>query len=296
MKTKYNLYSITLDVPFQCPILSVAPSDSVPDVTIIEDNVPLSLENAVLEGNNWQAAPGRFLLLGGRFAGRFLVENGNRITFHRNRAAKDETLCAFLLSTVIVALLRQRGNLVLHANVVMTQRGAVAISGESGAGKSTALGALMARGCRMVTDDVAVLSLGSDGLVMVLPGISKLNLCEDAAEKLGHDIVSVQRNPLRRDKVTIPVNSSDMVVSPVQLKKIFMLSRYPGKFVNITHLTGSDKFLNQQKCIYGPLFPEEHPIMFSFIRALAEQVEMTLIERPAKGCSVVNVAEAILHG
>lgn len=292
----YNLYGLTLAVPFCCPILLLAPSDAVPDVTIIEGTVPRNLEKSVVEDQNWQAAPGHFLLRGGRFAGRFLVEDGRRITLHLNPAAKDETLCALLLTTVIVALLRQRGNLVLHANVVLTPRGAVAVAGESGAGKSTAVGALMARDCRMVTDDIAVLRLGSNGQVMVLPGVSKLNLCEDAAIKLGHRVDFLQRNPLRSDKVSVLVKPTDMVTAPVPLKELFILRRYSGKGVNITPLTGSEKFIAQQDCIYGPLFPEEHSGVFSFIRALAEQVESTRLERPAKGCSVGKVAEAILRG
>src|SRR6185369_10421226 len=104
-------------------------------------------------------------------SGRFLVEGGRRITLYRNPTAKDVRLCAHLLAAVIAALLRQRGLLVLHANVVTTPRGAVAITGASGAGKSTTQAALMSLGCRMVTDDITVVSMGSDGRILALPGV-----------------------------------------------------------------------------------------------------------------------------
>lgn len=296
MTYTYRLFGLTLAVPFLCPILPPAPNNAVPEITVTEGTVPYNLTSAIAEDQNWQAAPGRFLLRGGRRAGRFLVEDGQHVTLQRNPAAEDEVLCANLITSVIVALLRQRGQLVLHANVVMTPRGAVAICGESGAGKSTTQVALLALGCCIVSDDVTVLKLGNDGQVLVLPGISRLNLCEDAAVKFGYNVACLPRNPLRSVKVFIPVDHSDMVTEPVPLKVLYQLSCHLGKDLNIRRLTGAKKFISQQECIYGPLFPEEHSGMFSHIRALADQVEMIQIERPAKGCSVNKVAEMILYG
>jgi hypothetical protein len=148
----------------------------------------------------------------------------------------------------------------------------------------------------MVTDDVTVLQLGSNGQLMVLPGIPKMNLCEDAAIKMGHDVAGLQRSPLRNSKVFVPVEHGNMVTEPVPLKELFLMGRHSEKDVKVSHLTGAEKFIGQQGCIYGPLFPEEHSGMFSFISALAEQVEMILLERPAHGCSVNKVAEVILRG
>jgi len=296
MPFKYTIYELTLAVPFPCPMLAPAAKDAIADVTIVEGPVPESLDVPIAEGQNWQASPGRFLFRGGIRAGRLLVEGGQQITLHRNQAAEDERLCANLLATVIAALMRQRGHLVLHSSVVMTRRGAIAISGESGAGKSTTQAALMSRGCSMVSDDITVLRLGSDGQILVLPGVPKLNLCEDAAIKLGHDILGLRRNPLRNIKVVVPVDNCNMVSGPVPLKSLYMLGRHSGKNLILTRMTGAEKFIGQQDCIYGPLFPEEHRGMFSVMRALAEQIEMIRIERPDKGCSVDKIAEAIQHG
>lgn len=296
MSFKYNIFGVTIEVPFKCSVLSQVSSDMVPDVVVVEGVVPNKLVLPKAEGSNWQAAPGQFLLRAGRRAGRFLVEDGSRITLHRNPAAEDERLCANLITIVIVALLRQRGYLVLHANVVMTPRGAIAISGESGAGKSTTQGALMARGCRMIADDITVLYLGDVGQVLVMPGIPKLNLCEDAAIKLGYDVTGLRRNPLRKIKVFVPVKLDDMMTEPVPLKSLYLLHRHQGKNINVFSLLGAEKFNGQQECIYGPLFPDEHQNLFSIISALAQQVDMFRIERPSSGCSMDLVAEAILHG
>lgn len=292
----YNLYGLILAVPFHCPMLTSAPTNTVPDVTIVEGVVPLNLESAVISDRNWQASRGRFLLRGGRRAGRFLIEDGLRITLHRNPAAEDELLSALLVTQVIAVLLSQRGLLVLHANVIDTPLGALAISGESGVGKSTTQGALLARGYRMLTDDVTALQMGTDGTVLALPGIPKMNLCEDAAIELGHDVDNLQRNPLLGIKVIVPIPPHDCVNEPIPLKKIYLIKKYPGDNLKICHLTGVDKFIALQDCIYGPQLTEQQPKLFSLVNTFMQQIDIIILQRPARGCSVNSVVEAILHG
>ena len=296
MTYQYTLFGLNLAVPFPCPMLPPAPAGIEPDVTVVEGPVPFSLEAPKVEIDNWQATPDRFLLRGGRRSGRFLVEDGLRIILQRNPNAENERLFMSLSTNVIGALLCQRGQLVLHAGVVMTPRGAVAISGESGAGKSTAQAALLARGCQMVADDVSVLRKSDDAQITVLPGISNINMCEDAAIKLGIDVVNLPRNPLRNIKVLVPVSHNCMITEPVPLKELYLLRRYPGNGLLTKRLTGSEKFLYLQECCYGPLFSEKHADLFEVLSSLADQIEMKVLDRPIHGCSVDKVAEAILHG
>jgi hypothetical protein len=292
----YSIYDLTLVVPFPCPMLIPAPDGAVPDVTVVEGPVPRSLPAPVMKERTWQAAPGLFLFRGGLRAGRFLVEGGGRIILERNPAAEDELLCALLISSVLAALLRQRGLLVLHANVAVTPRGAIAIAGESGSGKSTTQAALLTCGYRMLADDVTVLRLELDGTVTALPGIPKMNLCEDAAIKLGHDVANLPRNPLMGIKVLVPVAPGDITTVAVPLKKIYLINRHSGEGLIITPLVGVEKFAALQECIYGPQFPEEMPGLFPLVTAVAEQVDIIRLQRPSRGCSVNKVVEAILHG
>lgn len=292
----YTIYGISLAVPFPCSMLPQAAGGGIADVVVKEGLVPYNLTNPAAEGKNWQASPGCFLLRGGRRAGRFLVEGGRQITLERNPAAEDGLLSSLLTTSVIVALLRQRGMLVLHANVAVTQHGSVTISGKSGSGKSTTQAALMARGCRMLTDDVTVLQMENDGTVVALPGIPKMNLCEDAAVKLGYDISCLSRSPLQGIKVVVPVQPDESVTVPVPLKKVYLINSHQGEGLIITHLAGTEKFAALQECIYGPLFPEEHPGIFSVLSALISQVDIFRLQRPIRGCSVKMVVEAIMHG
>jgi len=292
----YSIYGINISIPFECPRLQLAPEGTVPDLIIEEGCVPFSLTDPVANINNWQAKPGQFLLRGGRRSGRFLVENGNRIVLQKNPGAESERLFISLSTGVLAALFCQRGQLVLHASVVTTPRGAIAISGESGVGKSTAQATLLTRGCRMLTDDVTVLNTSENGQILALPGISKINLCDDAIIKLGIRIESLQRNPLRIIKAILPVSQDRMIMEPVPLRELYLLRKYSGKWLRISQTVGADKFTLLQECLYGPLFPEEHPGMFSTISALADQIELKILERPMHGCSVEEVAEAIYNG
>lgn len=200
---RYTFYGITFQFPFPCPILPVAPLDAPPDVTVIHGRVPEKLENAMASDDSWksgfcwQASPACYLLRGGLRSGRFLVEDGKRVTVERNPAAEDDRILFHLLHSVTAALLRQRGFLALHANTALTPRGAIALSGKSGAGKSTTLAALFQRGCAMISDDITALRIGTDGQVVAVPGAAQIHLWDDAAGRLGIDTSGFNCHPLR---------------------------------------------------------------------------------------------------
>jgi hypothetical protein len=73
------------------------------------------------------------------------------------------------------------------------------VAGQSGAGKSTTLAALIARGCAMLFDDVTALALTTGGQVEVMPGTAQLYLSEAAVSGLGFE-VSPQPGPPWRMK------------------------------------------------------------------------------------------------
>jgi hypothetical protein len=295
MSYLYSLYGFTIEVPFQCPLVPLAAAGDAPDVRVVEGDVPYRFSDDAAEGENWQALPNRYLLRGGRNSGRFLVENGQTITLQRNHAAEDDMLAAHLVLFVMIAFMRQRGYLVLHANVVQTAVGSIALCGEAGAGKSTTMGALLARGGKMIADDVCPLCFSSDGRVVVLPGAPRLNLCEDAAEEFGHDVSTLRRNPLRVSKVLVPVKEVTEDKESV-LSAICLLDQYDGDAINKKLLRGAEKFAVLQEAVYGPMLPAEHPGQFALFAAVAEQVAMYRIDRPACRWSLDEVVETILNG
>lgn len=88
-----------------------------------------------------------------------------------------------LFSTVMGYLLHRRGRLALHAGAVVWRGVAFAVAGVPGAGKSTTVAALLARGCTSVSDDVAALARQPQGWA-VFPGLPGVRLTPGAQSAL----------------------------------------------------------------------------------------------------------------
>ncbi|WP_205697114.1 hypothetical protein [Conexibacter sp. SYSU D00693] len=96
---------------------------------------------------------------------------------------------------------------VLHAGAVALGGGAVAVAAPSHGGKSTLLGALVARGAPLVADDVVAAEL-CDGDVVVHPGPGLLSLRPDAPVALGDPIApGAPWRAVAREERTLPLRA-----------------------------------------------------------------------------------------
>jgi hypothetical protein len=306
MSYTYQAYGLTIRVPFACPALTLADSGCVAprvgatgvdltavDVVVREGLVPRRLRAPRDSEASWDAAPGLFLLRGGRRAGRFLVE-ADAVTFERNSGCEDAILARHFTDQVLAALLRHRGLLVLHANAVEVSGGVIVICGESGTGKSTTLAALRDRGGLMLSDDVtALLPGGAPKSVKVLPGVAQTHLAEDAAQGLGYTVDPAQLQPWRRMKAAIPTHDG-MAWRAGRLRALYILRVSGGDDVVVTQVTGGDKFHALQECMYGPMFTEDHPTLFPLMSTIVNTVPFFWLERPAGRWSIGEVGDAIL--
>lgn len=288
----YTAYQLTLSLPFPCRILPPADPGSIADIEVVEGPVPRYLDNPYTADTTWQAAPDRFLWRGGRKSGRFLVENGSRITVQRNQATDDELLAFHCLDSVLAAALQQRGLLVLHANAAIVSGEAIAVSGPSGSGKSTTIAALGLHGCTMLADDITALRLTPSDIVEVVPGISQLHLCDDAAQGLGKNLAGLPRHQWKRMKAAIP---TPVAPEATPLRSLYLLGTHPDQDVYLDELQGSSKFAALLDCVYGPLLPPEQIRQFALFQAVATQVRIFHLYRPQSGWTVGKVTEAILN-
>jgi hypothetical protein len=295
MSFNYIVFNTVLSLPFPCPVLPIALPDATPDVIFNEGIVPRTLENPIVVDSYWQISANRFLFRANRNVGRFLIENGCRVTIERARNATDEMLCVPIMGTVLAALLHQRSYFVLHANTAITPSGTVAISGESGAGKTTTLAALIDHGCSMLSDDLTVLKMSTDGMIHVMCGIPNIHLCEDTAHILGHDISSLERYPWRRMKAAIPCQSA-MANDSSPLHSLYLLEIHEGSEVIVSEIAGAAKISAIQACMFGPVMPQEQVHIFHLMASITKQVSMYRISRPQNGWSVNDIVRKILNG
>jgi hypothetical protein len=284
-------YGLAIHTPFPCPALSPAAPGTAPDLVVTEGVVPRCLEARALGEADWDAAPARFLLRGGRRSARFLVDGG-RVTFERNRLADDAVLARQFSHRVLGPLLHQTGLVVLHASAALTPFGVVVIAGESGAGKSTTVTALLQQGGRMVSDDVTALRVGADGSVEVPPGSVEVHLTEQAAAGLGLDIEAVNLQPWRRMKAAVPAREL-MATSAAPLRAIFCLGVHDRKGIQTRALSGVARFEALQSSLYGPVFAEDHVGLGGALERVAA-VNVFELLRPRHQWCAPEVATSLL--
>ena len=139
----------------------------------------------------WRAAPGRLLLEVPDVA-RYLVSDGTLVEIEPYGAAAGE-VGRFLRMTPTAALYLQRGIPVLHAAVAADPAGhAVVLAGNSSAGKSVLLAALVQRGWGLLTDDLAPVTLDDAGVPVAVPTWPEMILWPDS---VGGGATSVADGP-----------------------------------------------------------------------------------------------------
>jgi hypothetical protein len=146
-------------------------------------------------------------------------------------AARAAALVEYVVAGVLTNLLARHQRYVLHAALVVGRRGAVAITGTTGAGKSTAALAAIAAGLDVRGDDMAIVH-GSSGAYTVtalpqllhLPG--DLGPLPEGAEPFSGD---------PRQRWTLPVDAAP----PVPLLGTVLLAHSPGA-ASLEPATGPD--------------------------------------------------------
>jgi hypothetical protein len=294
MHFTYTGYGLTIRAPFRCLGLAPALGGTVPELVVEEGHVPGELRSPAIGGPTWEAEPGRFLLRAGPRAGRFLVERG-QVTLERNPAAEDGALATAFVTVVLAAALVQRGMLVLHANAAELDGRSVVVAGSSGAGKSTTLAALLASGCRMLADDVAVVGVDERGRVEVLPGAGELRLSAASGAHLGLELPEDLLAPWGRRKAVLPAGAR-LALEPTPLDRLYLLETSAEPELEVTALTGAQKLDGLLASLYGPVFAGEHPRLFGVCAAVLEQVQLFRIRRPADGWSIEEIRDIVLHG
>lgn len=111
--------------------------------------------------------------------GRFRVSDGCRIDVDPDSEADPAQLQGNLLGNALAVLLYQRKRLLLHASVVSINRRGVAFLGDSGAGKSSIAAAFLAKGYKLLVDDLASIDMVENS-AWVDPGFPYIKLSNDA--------------------------------------------------------------------------------------------------------------------
>ena len=197
----------------------------------------------------WLAfAPDRWLISISNL-GRILVEGGERIIVDKATCALESDLRSFILGGGMGALLHQRGQLPLHVSAILTPKGAIAFTGQSGAGKSTAVATLSdAFGWPIISDDVAVLA-SHEARLHIEGGPIRLRLWSDAIDRLGWSTNGLVRDFHRREKFLV-FEMDRFASGPQELIGLYQIN--PEKVEGLQCIKGAARFEVLMNAIYRP--------------------------------------------
>lgn len=169
-----------------------------PDVEICAGSV-IERDVRVAGGEGW-------LYLHVKSVARFLIENGNRITYDLYPGVHLDSFRLFLLGSAMGALLLQRGLIVLHGNAISTDGETCTIFvGHSGAGKSTTAAWYFQNGATILADDVCAIDFDEVGRPIVFPSYPQLKLWQASADLLEIDTQSLRRVRPQDNKFAIRI-------------------------------------------------------------------------------------------
>ena len=206
----YTAYGLCIGS--ELPLPELMPSETgTAEVTVRRGSVP----SAGLVQDVWNCPRPGLARLDYDGVARLEVSEGRRIVVDAHGV--DVSVARLpVLGGGLGHLLRQRGSLVLHANVVAVGDVAVAFVGQRGWGKSTACAAMVAAGHALVCDDVAPV----DHQGLVWPGFGMQKLWPDTATAVGHDVSALPRIHPELTKRWVP---AALAPGPLPLRGVYVL-------------------------------------------------------------------------
>lgn len=252
----YSVFGLVVASELVLPELVAVAATEEPDVTIVRQPVPESLEGDVYKSLHFEVA-GDVCLCSISGIARYRVEQGCRISVDTDvspvpgREVTEGDVRLYLLSYGLGSLLHQRHWLPLHISALATPSGVWAFTGASGAGKSTLAAWLhYSQGWPLVSDDAAVLK-PEDDLPYLYLGPPRLKLWQDALAALGIDKQGLIQDQTRTDKYHLCLHQK-FQSQPVPLKALVLLERAPSEEpATLQRLMGAESFQAMMAALYG---------------------------------------------
>jgi hypothetical protein len=245
MQTRYIAYGLELRCSFALPGMTPSTAGRLPLLNL-ELATPVELEN-VWSGTDgpplWRGrlGDGHDLTIEQGRAGDLLFAYGERARF-RLDAELESLLCApvqagldwqrALISKVLSSISVMRGYEALHAGVVDSREGVVAIMGPSGSGKSTLANELLRRGWPLFADDALTLE-DVDRTVRAHPGTPHMNLAQELPDAIDTQTVGSTLGILAHERWVV---AEKVTQHPRPVRMLCLLERGPGQPLEIRTL------------------------------------------------------------
>lgn len=194
-----------------------------------------------------------------RFAEFDVSRDGTQIRVLASGDVPEADVASLLEGAILGGAMRLLGKLCLHASVLVAGGSAVALMGESRAGKSSLACALMGHGSRLLSDDFATIEFHEDG-VFVQPGRIRLRLWPDSAARLASASALLERLYPSVPVLEKLILSDPDAISrePARLAAIYVLaSRESGlEAPRIDAMAPGERLARLAENLYGQIAPE----------------------------------------
>jgi hypothetical protein len=294
----YRVFGLAVASEYELPELEpIAPLEQ-PDVRIVLGETPSVLAGATVCRPHLQIAP-QSLLLKVRVAGDFWARDGQTIVVNPLPDVPAENVRLFLLGSAFGAVLHQRGILPIHGSALVYQGQAFILTGISGAGKSTLAAALVRKGCKLLTDDVAAITFDQVGTPWVQPAYPQQKLWRDSAAMMKLATGRLIRVMADMEKYAVPAIGR-YHAEAAALTAVFQLIKPAGDKAArlcIEPVRGSDKLPLILHNVYRPLFVKGLGLQGEHLQRcfrLAENVKAAQVYRTRELGKLENLAEMVL--
>lgn len=229
--------------------------------------------------------------------GSFHLHAGREISMMPAPAADASFLAQFVAGIVFGILLRQRGDLVLHASAIAVHEKVVAFVGNTVSGKSTLVAALLGRGHAFVADDVLPVRF-ADGVPLAYPGVPTLKLWPEIVRSMGDDPAGLPLAWPAEEKRLWRVERG-FVRDPLPLSRVYVLAL--GDAHTVTAVSPTEAVYELARCGYCAEFLQGIDAEWQFHQtsALAQSVPIYRLRRVMsldRLPELVDLIEADLSG
>jgi hypothetical protein len=300
----HHLYGIRVRTPW--PVAGVPSTNGDCDVEFV-DGDQTQLDRAathVLPAHRHQWAQHAVLPDGSRYRlwrdlFDFLVTPDARcIHARRLNRTNEEALLAYLLVDALSYSMVRLGREPLHATAVLTDRGAIGLIGESGFGKSTLGAGFVRGGCRLITDDMLVLTF--DGAHCVAhAGPPRIKLYRPIADRIfGAGCHGVPMNPVT-EKLIVPLTERQSVRHASPLAALYLIQpgrRQAPRRPTIRTLPPARAFPRILAATPGHYACERDRLarQLTFVSALAARIPIKTLSYPRDPAQLELVRDAVL--
>ena len=296
----YWAYGLTIRSSVLFPELFPIDETGVTDVELVIGDVPDTISGETGFRSSHLMISSSEYLLHVKGIASYYVSSGSRIIIKPLDSADWESIRLFCLSNAFAALLHQRNQIPLHCSAFIDQDELVLIMGESGAGKSTTLAAMINKGYIPFSDDVCVpvISETNDELYLY-SSYPMMKYWLDTYAKV--DIAGgLKDRKIRPDQEKYGVYFHDRFSrTPMKVKRVVLIEKDSSVTeVDTRAIQGIELFQRLERNAYRGEYigfsglQKEHFTVFSRI---ANTTKTMLISRPADENSIAAVAEIIVR-